>query len=643
MLVWAIASQKGGVGKTTTVASLAGWMHLEHLRVLVIDTDPHASLTGYLGFEDQELDQNLYDLYATKTVDRNDVLGLITHTQYPGLDLIGSTMALATVDRQLSGRVGVGRILSHALSLIEDCYDVVLIDCPPVLGALMVNALVASTEIIVPTQTEFLSLKGLEGMLRTFRIMQSADPEYHIHYIIVPTMYDRRTRASQKSLEKLQSTYAESLWHGFIPEDTRFRESSQKGMPICVMDPKCRGAQAYRELLLTLINSELESRPDDVSPALAAVCTVDDEKGVTTARAAELVAQTMGAMLEHGAEPPADTTKASVPVAAPPATAPAAAPQEAPASTPDAATTEAPASPPAAAAPATAPQEAPASAPDAATVEASASPQAAEPATAPEAAPQEAPAAAPDTASAAVASVQSPHAAENATPATVVAAATASSRADTAARTPVKHAEKAAAEKAAKNVDAKADKKARAKAAEKNHDKNDKETSGHTTSAVAAPAVAVLAAKAVETVIDAAAPVATAAAEAVESVVEAAAPVAAAAAGVVETVAESADPVTAVATKMVEAAAPVAAAVVEAVAGTAAAEAMTGAIASKSETKSPASGKTAAKKTAAKKAATGKPAPEAKANAEAKNAEAKRGAGRNSQTVRAKSHGGGQS
>ena len=642
MLVWAIASQKGGVGKTTTVASLAGWMHLEHLRVLVIDTDPHASLTGYLGFEDQELDQNLYDLYATKTVDRNDVLGLITHTQYPGLDLIGSTMALATVDRQLSGRVGVGRILSHALSLIEDCYDVVLIDCPPVLGALMVNALVASTEIIVPTQTEFLSLKGLEGMLRTFRIMQSADPEYHIHYIIVPTMYDRRTRASQKSLEKLQSTYAESLWHGFIPEDTRFRESSQKGMPICVMDPKCRGAQAYRELLLTLISSELESRPDDVSPALAAVCTVDDEKGVTTARAAELVAQTMGAMLEHGAEPPADTAKASVPAAAAPATAPAVAPQEAPASAPDAATTEASVSPQAAApatAPAVAPQEAPASAPDAATTEAPASPPAAAaPATAPAAAPQEAPAAAPDTPSAAVASVQSPHAAENATPATVVAAGTASSRADTAARPPVKHAEKAAAEKAAKNVDAKVDKKARAKAAEKNHDKNDKETSGHTTSAVAAPAVAVLAAKAVETVIDAAAPVATAAAEAVESVVEAAAPVAAAAAGVVETVAESADPVTAVATKVVEAAAPVAAAVVEAVAGTAAAEAMTSAIASKSETKSPASGKTAAKKTAAKKAAMGKPAPEAKANAEAK-----RGAGRNSQTVRAKSHGGGLS
>lgn len=201
MLVWAVASQKGGVGKTTSVASLAGWLQKENLRVLVVDTDPHASLTSYLGYEDDKLEQNnLFDLYAMKNLSREGVLRCITHTPHEGLDLIAASMTLATIDRQLSGRQGVGRILLRSLKLIEDCYDVVLIDCPPVLGALMVNALVAATTIIVPTQTEFLALKGLEGMVRTFTVMQRANSSVHFEYLIVPTMYDRRTKASVQSL-----------------------------------------------------------------------------------------------------------------------------------------------------------------------------------------------------------------------------------------------------------------------------------------------------------------------------------------------------------------------------------------------------------------------------------------------------------
>ena len=279
MLVWAIASQKGGVGKTTTVASLAGWLQKEHLRVLVIDTDPHASLTSYLGFEDETLDNNLYDLYSTREMTKEKVLSTITHTRFQGLDIIASTMTLATIDRQLSGRMGVGRILAKSLKLIEDCYDVVLIDCPPVLGALMVNALVASSIILVPTQTEFLALKGLEGMVRTFHIMHNADQNYNINYLIVPTMFDKRTKASLNSLEHLRAHYHKFLWQGMIPIDTLFRESSQRGLPIPIMNEDCRGAVAYRELLLELIKRELSVHPESVTPATAAILTIDDESG----------------------------------------------------------------------------------------------------------------------------------------------------------------------------------------------------------------------------------------------------------------------------------------------------------------------------------------------------------------------------
>lgn len=275
VLVWAVASQKGGVGKTTTVATLAGWLQKENLRVLVVDTDPHASLTSYLGFEDDKLDSNnLFDLYAMKTPTREGVLRCITHTQHEGLDMIAASMTLATIDRHLSGRQGVGRILSRSLKMIEDCYDVVLIDCPPVLGALMVNALVAATTIIVPTQTEFLALKGLEGMVRTFTVMQRANQSVHFDYLILPTMYDRRTKASVQSLSYLKTHYSDNMWDDSIPIDISFRESSAKRLPLPIMDDTRQGAVAYRHLLQYLVEDEIGRHEDRVTPELKALVEV---------------------------------------------------------------------------------------------------------------------------------------------------------------------------------------------------------------------------------------------------------------------------------------------------------------------------------------------------------------------------------
>ena len=302
MLVWSIASQKGGVGKTTTVASLAGFLQKEHLRVLAIDTDPHASLTSYLGFNEQDLEHNLYDLYANDSLSRENVLKCITHTRFLGLDLIASSMALATLDRTLSGRVGVGKILNKSLNLIEDCYDVVLVDCPPVLGALMVNALVASTMILVPTKTEFLALKGLEGMVRTFRIMHSADKERDVNYLIIPTMFDKRTKASLLSLEHLKEHYPENLWQGFIPVDTLFRDSSAKNIPLPIMNDTSRGSVAYRSLLCDLISKELCIHKEKVSPATAAILASDEKKTSSKVNTEEVLTNTMESLLSSQGE-----------------------------------------------------------------------------------------------------------------------------------------------------------------------------------------------------------------------------------------------------------------------------------------------------------------------------------------------------
>jgi chromosome partitioning protein len=301
VLVWAVASQKGGVGKTTTVASLSGWLEKEGLRILVIDTDPHASLTAYMGFEDDQLDSNLYDIYSDRELTREKVLACCKSTRFKGLDIIGSTMALATIDRQLSGRAGVGRILKHALSLIDSEYDVAIIDCPPVLGALMVNALVAASLVLVPTQTEFLALKGLEGMVRTFAIMQKASKGAGIDYIVVPTMYDRRTHASNTSLDFLKMHYRDHLWPDVIPVDTLFRESSYRNIPVPLMDKKSRGSEAYRKLLEYSIAHELKNNPQLVTPSVAAVLT-DDSAGVQKDNHEKEIADDMSSMLGSGEE-----------------------------------------------------------------------------------------------------------------------------------------------------------------------------------------------------------------------------------------------------------------------------------------------------------------------------------------------------
>ncbi|MCT7941608.1 MULTISPECIES: ParA family protein [Shewanella] len=250
MKVWTVANQKGGVGKTTTVASLAGAFVKRGQRVLMIDTDPHASLGYYLGIDSEEVPGSLYDVFVNhKSLTQEFIKQYILPTQIEGLDLIPATMALATLDRALGHQEGMGLVLRNLLVLLEDCYDVAIIDCPPVLGVLMVNALAASQHIIIPVQTEFLAIKGLDRMIKTMELMgRSKKTRYS--YSVVPTMYDKRTKASPIALAYMQEKYNKNLWpDNVIPVDTKFRDASLAHLPASHYSPSSRGVKAYSLLL----------------------------------------------------------------------------------------------------------------------------------------------------------------------------------------------------------------------------------------------------------------------------------------------------------------------------------------------------------------------------------------------------------
>ncbi len=258
MVVWTVANQKGGVGKTTSTIALAGLLAEQGHRVLLVDTDPHASLSYYLGIESEDLDLSVYDLFLQVST-KEQIMQSLCPTHYDKIDILPATMGLATLDRALGSKGGMGLVLKKALRAIEDEYDYVLIDCPPILGVLMVNALAASDRIIVPMQTEFLALKGLDRMMKTLDIMQG-EQAAPFKFTIVPTMFDKRTKASILTYRKLQELYGNSVWPGVIPIDTNFRNASRAQKVPSDYAASTRGVIAYRNLLKYLINLNTESK-----------------------------------------------------------------------------------------------------------------------------------------------------------------------------------------------------------------------------------------------------------------------------------------------------------------------------------------------------------------------------------------------
>jgi chromosome partitioning protein len=255
--VWTVANQKGGVGKTTTTIALAGLLAESGKKVLLVDTDPHASLSYYFGIESEDLELSVYDLFI-QVSSKEQILQSLCPTQYDNIDILPATMGLATLDRAFGAKGGMGLILKKAMSKVSDNYDYVLMDCPPILGVLMVNALAASDLIVVPVQTEFLALKGLDRMIKTMDIMQGEQVK-PFNYTIVPTMFDKRTKASLQAYQQLQETYQDKVWPGVIPVDTNFRNASVAQQVPSHFSANSRGVFAYKSLLNYLLKPHKRS------------------------------------------------------------------------------------------------------------------------------------------------------------------------------------------------------------------------------------------------------------------------------------------------------------------------------------------------------------------------------------------------
>ena len=258
MVVWTVANQKGGVGKTTTTIALGGLLAELGHRVLLIDTDPHASLSYYFGIESEDLELSVYDLFVQVST-KEQIMMSLCPTSYDNIDIMPATMGLATLDRSLGSKGGMGLVLKKAIEKLQDEYDYVLIDCPPVLGVLMVNALAACQRIIVPSQTEFLALKGLDRMIRTMELMQ-VEQHKPFTYTIVPTMFDKRTKASLQAYLKMQELYGDAVWPGVIPIDTNFRNASVAQQVPSDFAANSRGTYAYRNLVDYLIKLDIKNR-----------------------------------------------------------------------------------------------------------------------------------------------------------------------------------------------------------------------------------------------------------------------------------------------------------------------------------------------------------------------------------------------
>jgi chromosome partitioning protein len=241
---FALANQKGGVGKTTTAISLGAFLAAKGERVLLVDVDPQANATSGLGFDKWQLQRSVYDVLGGSCSAAEAILP----TSRRGLAILPSSPHLAAAEVELTAADNRERVLRDALAPVAGSYDSILMDCPPSLGLLTINALSAATDVIVPVQCEYLALEGLSLLLNTVeRVRDGLNPGLRV-FGIVMTMFDPRTNLSEQVVQEVRTHYPEAIFRTVIPRNVWLSEAPSYGLSILDYDAASRGASSYDAL-----------------------------------------------------------------------------------------------------------------------------------------------------------------------------------------------------------------------------------------------------------------------------------------------------------------------------------------------------------------------------------------------------------
>lgn len=250
--IYAIANQKGGVGKTTTAINLGAYLAWLSKRVLLIDMDPQANATSGLGADKSTVVPSVYEVLTGQS----DLARAIILTGRVGLDLAPASLALAGAEVEMVSLMAREHRLQRALKTVAERYDYILVDCPPSLGLLTLNSLTAANGVIIPVQCEYLALEGVGQLVNTVSLVRdNLNSQLRLVGLLM-TMYDARTNLSQQVVDEVRNHFPEEIFRTIVPRSVRLSEAPSYGKSILDYDPNCRGAVAYRAVAEELISRD---------------------------------------------------------------------------------------------------------------------------------------------------------------------------------------------------------------------------------------------------------------------------------------------------------------------------------------------------------------------------------------------------